>query len=202
MVTYNEYGHLSDKEKGARTIDENTELAQRPRANKAYNVSRQPLFRNIPLKNVVIDNLHLFLRVSDVLIDLLVIELRRQDAIEKVKKFFIFSILSKPAKDLSDDAITEFQTRARKWGESFVEVYQQKHVTPYIHALMNHVGEFMQIHGSILPFTQQGLEKKNDVITKSYFRFTCHQGETALRQILEKQNRIEHLESSGVKKSR
>ena len=64
-----------------------------------------------------------------------------------------------------------------------------------------YVGEFMQIHGSILPFTQQGLEKKNDVITKSYFRSICHQGETALRQILEKQNRIEHLESSVVKKS-
>ena len=65
---------------------------------------------------------------------------------------------------------------------------------------MNHVGEFMKIHGSIVPFTQQGLEKKNDVITKSYFRASNHQGDTALRQILEKQNRIEHLESIGVKK--
>ena len=41
----------------------------------------------ILLKNVVIDNLHLFLRVSEVLIDLLIVELCRQDAIEKVKKF-------------------------------------------------------------------------------------------------------------------
>ena len=73
---------LSDKEQGARTIEENAEHAQRPRARKAYNVSHEPLLRNIPLENVAIDNLHLFLRVSDVLIDLLVIELRRQDAIE------------------------------------------------------------------------------------------------------------------------
>lgn len=35
----------------------------------------------------LIDNLHLFLCVSDLLIDLLIVELRRQDAIEKVKKF-------------------------------------------------------------------------------------------------------------------
>ena len=35
---------LSDKEQGARTIDENTELAQRPRSRKAYNVSHEPLF--------------------------------------------------------------------------------------------------------------------------------------------------------------
>ena len=34
--------------------------------------------------HVVIDNLHLFLRTSDVLIDLLIVELRRQDAIENV----------------------------------------------------------------------------------------------------------------------
>lgn len=41
-------------------------------------------------------------------------------------------------------------------------------MTPYIHAFMNHVGEFMTIHGSILPFNQQALEKENDVITKIF----------------------------------
>lgn len=78
---------LSDQEKGARTTDENVELAQRPRSRKVYNVSNKPLFPTIPLTHVVIDNLHLFLRTSDVLIDLLIVELRRQDAIENVKKF-------------------------------------------------------------------------------------------------------------------
>ena len=90
------------------------------------------------------------------------------------------SIISKPAKDLSSDSIAEFEKRARQWGENFVTVYQRKHVTPYIHALMKHVGEFMKIHGSIIPFTQQGLEKKN-VLTKAYFRSSSHQGEAALR---------------------
>lgn len=46
-----------------------------------------PLFPTIPLTHVVIHNLHLFLWVSDMMINLLIIELRRQDAIEKVKKF-------------------------------------------------------------------------------------------------------------------
>lgn len=69
----------------ARTIDENQRIGEQSR--KQYNISNPPLFPTIPLKNVVIDNLHLFLRVSDVLIDLLIVELRRQDAIEKVKKF-------------------------------------------------------------------------------------------------------------------
>ena len=108
------------------------------------------------------------------------------------------TIASKSATDITTQCISEFESRARQWGEDFLSVYRRKHLTPYIHALMNHVGEFLKIHGSILPFTQ-GLEK-NDVLTKSYFRSSNHQGEVALRQILEKQNRIEHLETIGVKK--
>ena len=54
---------------------------------KAFNVSRKPLFPFIPLAKVVIDNLHLFLRVSDVFVDLLIEELLRQDAIDKSKKY-------------------------------------------------------------------------------------------------------------------
>ena len=112
------------------------------------------------------------------------------------------SAVSKPAAELSDECIAEFVRRAREWGEKFVAVYQRKNITPYIHAMINHVGEFMKIHGSIIPFTQQGLEKKNDIITKTFFRSSNHQGDAALRQIVEKQNRVEHLETIGAKKVR
>ena len=37
----------------------------------------------IPMHKVVIDNLHLFLRISDLLINLLIIDIRRLDGIEK-----------------------------------------------------------------------------------------------------------------------
>ena len=79
-----------------------------------------------------------------------------------------------------------------------MQTYQAKNVTPYIHAMMNHVSEFMKLHGSILAFTQQGLEKYNDVITKDYFRATSHKGKQALLQIMQKRNRLEHLRDSGV----
>ena len=67
---------------------------------------------------------------------------------------------------------------------------------------MNHVSESMTLHGRILPFTQQGLEKYNDVTTKDFFRSTNHKGETALRQIMEKQNRLEYLRESGTHPSK
>lgn len=54
----------------------------------------------------MIDNLHLFPRVSDVLIDRLVIELKRQDAIDKVKKLSNFD----PAKYCHLHSFEEFVT--------------------------------------------------------------------------------------------
>ena len=72
---------LLETEKGARTIEENIRLSQRP------------LFPSIPITNVVIDNLQMFLRVCDVLIDLLIIRLQFEDSINKVKKFTKFDTL-------------------------------------------------------------------------------------------------------------
>ena len=67
----------------------------------------------------------------------------------------LLTLISKPTSELSSSSIADFERRARKWGEDFVNVYQGHNITPYIHAFMNHVGEFMAIHGSILPFNQQ-----------------------------------------------
>ena len=50
-------------------------------------MKHSPLFPLIPLDQVVIDSLHLFLRISDNLINLLILEFRRQYSIEKKKTF-------------------------------------------------------------------------------------------------------------------
>ena len=51
---------------------------------------RPPIFKSIPLELVVIDTLHMLLRISGVLTSLLLLELRKLDAIEKVKTFKSF----------------------------------------------------------------------------------------------------------------
>lgn len=56
--------------------------------SKRYNCKTNPLFNFIPIDHVVIDTLHLLLRISDNLIELLIRELRRKDAIDKVSTFF------------------------------------------------------------------------------------------------------------------
>ena len=62
-------------------------LAALPKLRKQFNVSHSPLFPTIPW---LIDNLHLFLGVADILINHLIEELQRQDAIEKAKRFANF----------------------------------------------------------------------------------------------------------------
>ena len=64
--------------------------------------------------------------------------------------------------------------------------------------MMQHVTEFMVTHCSILPFTQRGLEKYNDMMTKYYFRSTSHCGEQCLVQILQKQIAQSTLKAWGL----
>ena len=69
-----------------------------------------------------------------------------------------------------------------------------KNVTPYMHVLVAHLPKLMKDHGNIRMFSQQGLEKLNDDITKDYFKSTNHKsGEDSLWQILFKLNRLEYL---------
>lgn len=80
-----------------------------------------------------------------------------------------------------------------EWVQKFLTVYQVKNITPYVHALANHVSEFPWLNGSLVPYNQQGLEKLNDFTMKDYQRSSNHRDVEALKQILEK-NHIEYLE--------
>lgn len=102
----------------------------------------------------------------------------------------INKVLSKPEDKLSTADIANFEIKARGWVRKFTDVYHTKNVTPYVHAMANHVSEFMKLHGSVVSFTQQGLEKYNDCMTKHYFN---HRGEQALRQSMEKRSRLDYL---------
>ena len=62
------------------------------------------------------------------------------------------------------------------------------------------IGEFIQLHGSVVRFTQQGLEKLNDLTTKHYQRATNHQERQSLQQVLQKRLRIEGLKEMGYQR--
>lgn len=261
---------LTDPSKGARTVESISRASRLPaKSRRKFNCSRLPLFPMVPISRVVIDNLHLYLRITDNLINLLITDLRRLDGIEKStnvnlsetsnlkkyesflagtckinfhfytcndtgslkwrdltgpEKYSLFNridivtlfpnlpnavILQKLWKEfaslnesirsesMATFEITAFEEKVKLWLELFLQVYQTKHVTPYMHALVAHLPEFLTIYGSIIPFTQQGLERLNDQYTHYYFRGTNHRDYEALKQLLLKKNRIELLTDQG-----
>jgi len=93
----------------------------------------------------------------------------------------------------SDVIVDSLRDRVKQWMSLFLTVYQMKHVTPYMHLLVSHIPQFLEMHGTLAPFSQQGLEKLNNDLTKDYFRSTNHRDSDALKQMLLKPNRIEDL---------
>lgn len=267
---------LIDESKGARTVKEIQDLLKHKCQATYYNVKHAPLFPSIPLDHVIIDPLHLFLRICDNLINLLILQLRKEDAIEKKKNFsegldrskyihvagwekYLNETLKIPFnwyvckeskklkwRDLTgpeklklfqdininqvlpnfkdsakiqklwsdfyeiagllsstnqnEISVQEFSNKTKLWLDLFLSLYQMKHVTPYMHALVWHVPEFLHLYNSICPFTQQGLEKLNDKTTKDFFRSTNQRGIDALFQLVQKRNRMEYLEDMGAKR--
>ncbi len=112
----------------------------------------------------------------------------------------INQLLSARPEDVTTATIETYEQLSREWGLKYLELYHTKEVTPYIHAMICHVGDFMRVHGCLLPFTQHGLEKYNDTMTKDFFRGSSHKGEQAFTQILQKQKRIEHLLDNDCKR--
>lgn len=86
----------------------------------------------------------------------------------------------------------------------FIDAFQARDIAPYIHVMRYHVHELVCHYGNISRFNHQGLEKLNDNITKQYFRGTNHRlgGNTAMKQVLQKQNRISLLEEHKRKPER
>jgi len=60
-----------------------------------------------------------------------------------------------------------------------------------------HVSEFLTLYGNIGIFTQQRLEKLNDITTILYQHASNHKEQES---VLEKQNRIEELEANGYQR--
>ena len=98
--------------------------------------------------------------------------------------------------------LLDFSSLAKTWLKNYVSVYPTKDATPYMHILANHIPETIEINGALSQFTQQGLEKLNDHVTKWYYRSTSLSHEAAMKQIIEKQSRLLQLHFSGASRYR
>ena len=76
---------VSEGEQGARSVKEISECCTKSK-KKRFNCSHPPLFPTIPIDHVVTDVLHLFLRITDILFNLLILDTRRLHGIERVTR--------------------------------------------------------------------------------------------------------------------
>lgn len=102
-------------------------------------------------------------------------------------------------KNASTVEVTKITEDAKKWVDDFTDIYQRKNVTPYMHILTMHVPEFLRKYKSLVAFTLQGMEKLNDETTIDFTKSTNHNFRNleALKQIMTKRNRTEHLKDAG-----
>ena len=92
------------------------------------------------------------------------------------------------------EAIDKFNSNAKFWLEGSIHIYPVKDATHYMHLLVCHIGEMVYIHGNLSSFTEQGVERLNDNVSKWYFRSTSFNQETVLRHVILKQNRSRPLQ--------
>ena len=96
---------------------------------------------------------------------------------------------------MNSQEVGNLRIKVNGWLAKFLSVYKVKNVTPYIHLLTCHILQFLRKYGTIASFSQQGLEKLINVITKDYFNGTNHCN--YLTQILMKLNHLEELSDEG-----
>ena len=236
-----------------------------------YGYSKKPMLSDIPHHRFIICELHLFLRVSDVLFDLLIRDVEALDKklineVYNVKKHhnlkIMFDFLEKIKVNITpsnnDADISEnknsgvsklfcslmgdsrhkiFQninihnlfdkrlknsdriqllwenfyktynycksenvesalvkTKTKEWLTDFLKIYHKKHVTPYMHVLVNHVHQIFERNDNLHFFSGQGLEKLNDLSTQEYFCST-NKHEDFMEQMLLRRCRMDKFDT-------
>jgi len=84
------------------------------------------------------------------------------------------------------------------WLTFYLIEHPESKITPYIHCFVFHMVEFLTLFPNLHSFNMQGLEKLNDLTTKYYFKNTNRKSMTFLRQLVEKRNRHEFIESENT----
>lgn len=110
----------------------------------------------------------------------------------------LFSFLKKDHSENFDKEL--FTEELRNWLKYYLQVTFNKPITPYVHAFVFHVPEFIDKFNYLNLSSTQSLEQLNSVTKGHYFRQTNRhiKNFAFLKQLLEKQNRMEFIYLKGT----
>ncbi|GBC44604.2 hypothetical protein GLOIN_2v1778530 [Rhizophagus irregularis DAOM 181602=DAOM 197198] len=151
---------------------------------------KAPLLPMIPLDHYVPDELHVMLRIWDRMWALVIQELKSENRFDDNIRRIISVEMQRISEPETDSAL--FAIQAKKWLDLFLTPYQgepntisfkkglyrPKDITPYMHVLINHIPEFIKLHGhfGLAAFSCAGVEKKNHDQVSAFFRKTMKDG--------------------------
>ena len=62
--------------------------------------------------------------------------------------------------------------KIKEWLKAFTDIYDPKHITPYIYIFVNHVHEFIEKYTDVNQFNVEDFEKLNHMTHSQVFRAT------------------------------
>jgi hypothetical protein len=94
--------------------------------------------------------------------------------------------------------LNQLKDRLKKWLIAYSKLNDNdNNITPYVHAFVFHVPDFLRTYHDVNQFNMQGLEKLNDMATKYYHNSTNKKKGAYLGQLISKRNRIEFFNLGG-----
>lgn len=96
--------------------------------------------------------------------------------------------------------MASFKESLKQWLRYYKKLDPMTNTSPYIHAFVFHMPDFLERHGSINLYNCQGLEKLNDFSTKYYHNSTNKhkQNRSFIVQLIKKMNRMEMFNSLDI----
>ena len=88
------------------------------------------------------------------------------------------------------DYSSEFiKVKCKELLDLFISIYLIENVTPYLHVTCHHLHECHKKYGNLSYWSNEGLEKLNDLTTHDFFSMT-NKSKTFIKQMLEKDVRL------------
>ncbi|GBC46246.2 hypothetical protein GLOIN_2v1788738 [Rhizophagus irregularis DAOM 181602=DAOM 197198] len=168
-----------------------------------------PLFSMIPIENIIFDELHALLRITDRLWELMLAEIQENELIRKLWDGF-YELYCALRNKNTDPA--QLKQQSLEWLSLFLtpsqgnpsrpkiyvrELYMPNQITPYMHALVYHGWKLLEKHKrwGFKAFSCSAVEKKNHNQVSTFFRKTLKNGDdllkrkSAIQEIIEYENR-------------
>ena len=137
-------------------------------------------------------------------------ELKTEQFFVVLTEFFRIYSLIKTFNEFSKENmrpidIGQLRMRLKRWLRIYLKLGFATSITPYIHIFVAHTCNFLHIHFDLNSFNCQGLERLNQQLRQFYHQasnkhsgISSSKGTSALRQVVEKQNRIELMQFYGL----